>query len=203
MLRSVFCLFLFCFALTSFAEDFVPGKDYIILNGSLKNRPVKQEVTEFFSYGCPWCFKLEDGLTKWISKHQSTITFKRVPVAFNKDWETYAKAFYTAQALSLETKLTPELFNAILVEKHSLSTNKSMIEFFTSKGVDPQIAQSAFTNSPTIELNLQNSKKEMAEFQVSAVPAFVINNQYKTDLQMAKTEERLFAILNFLVANSK
>ena len=43
----------------------------------------------------------------------------------------------------------------------------------------------------------------MATYQVRAVPAFVINNQYKTDLQMAKTEERLFAILDFLLGKAR
>ena len=43
----------------------------------------------------------------------------------------------------------------------------------------------------------------MTSNHINAVPAFVVNNQFKTDLQMAKTEKRLFEILDFLVAEAK
>nr|WP_277619290.1 hypothetical protein [Legionella norrlandica] len=42
----------------------------------------------------------------------------------------------------------------------------------------------------------------MAHYQINAVPAFVVNNKYKTDLQMAGSEERLFEILDYLIRKS-
>lgn len=43
----------------------------------------------------------------------------------------------------------------------------------------------------------------MAKYRVNAVPALIVNGKYKIDLQMAKTEDRLFKILDYLVAQSK
>lgn len=42
----------------------------------------------------------------------------------------------------------------------------------------------------------------MARYQINAIPAMVVNNQFKTDLQMAQTEERLFAIMDYLVTKA-
>lgn len=203
MFKYVFSIVCLLVSFTSFAEEFVAGKDYVILKSSEKGATNKASVIEFFSYGCPWCYKLEPSLNKWVESQGSKIDYKRVPVTFNKDWEIYAKAYYTAQALTLNSQLTPALFKAILKDRKSLNTAQAMIDFFVSHGVDTATAQSAFTHSPSIEIEMENGKRQMAEYQVSAVPALVINNQYKTDLQMAKSEERLFKIAEYLVNKSK
>jgi thiol:disulfide interchange protein DsbA len=42
----------------------------------------------------------------------------------------------------------------------------------------------------------------VAQYHINAVPAFVVQHSFKTDLQMAKTEDRLFAILDYLSKKS-
>jgi thiol:disulfide interchange protein DsbA len=74
-----------------------------------------------------------------------------------------------------------------------------MTDFFVAHGVDREIAKSAFGNSPSIDAQVSNGMALMAQYQISAVPAFVVNHHYKTDLQMAESPERLFEILNFLL----
>ena len=153
--------------------------------------------------GCPWCYRVDPGVSRWVSKQGDKIEFKKVPVVFHKDWVYYAKAYYAVQALSLSPSLEPALFKAIIEDKRPLNSDNAMIEFFIQQGVHPDIAKSAFGYSPSIDLSLKEGESLMATYQVRAVPAFVINNQYKTDLQMAKTEERLFAILDFLLGKAR
>lgn len=187
----------------AFADEFVAGKDYELVNGSSATQNKnKVAVTEFFSYGCPWCYRIEPSLAGWVKKQGSKIKFSRVPVVFNKDWTYYAKAYYTAHLLGLESKLNPALFKAIQDNKQSLNTNQAMIDFFTAQGVANATAKSAFENSTTIDMQVTAGTASMARFHVNGVPAVVVNNQYKTDLQMAQNEERLFKILDFLLAKS-
>ncbi|WP_019215548.1 thioredoxin domain-containing protein [Legionella tunisiensis] len=75
-------------------------------------------------------------------------------------------------------------------------------DFFTAQGVENATAKSAFENSTTIDMQVTAGTAAMARFRINGVPAVVINNQYKTDLQMAKSEERLFKILDFLLAKA-
>ncbi|AHE65744.1 thiol:disulfide interchange protein DsbA/DsbL [Legionella oakridgensis] len=205
MLKQIFSMiFLFIISTMTFAEEFIAGKDYVVIKDP---EPVSSSantvvVTEYFSYGCPWCYRLEPELNRWVNAQGKAISYDKIPVIFNKDWEYYAKAYYTAKALDLGMQLSPVLFNAILKEKQSLNSDQAMIDFFASHGVDAKIASSAFMHSPSIDLEINDSKRQMARYQIAAVPALIVNNQYKTDLQMAKSEERLFAILDFLVNKS-
>ncbi|GGI87528.1 thiol:disulfide interchange protein DsbA/DsbL [Legionella impletisoli] len=189
----------------SFAEEFVAGKDYVVIKvpGNNSSQDERVIITEFFSYGCPWCYRLEPKLDSWVSAKGKQVFYEKVPVIFNKDWEYYAKAFYTAQALSLQDTIAPALFKAILTDKKQLNSNEAMIQFLQSQGLDSDVVSSAFHNSPSIDIELTNSKRMMASYQIAAVPAVLVQNKYKTDLQMAKSEERLLAILDYLVKKSK
>ena len=204
MLKYILSMLICLVPVMGFAEDFEAGKDYIILKNYPKNEPAHHavSVTEFFSYGCPWCYRLEPVLNQWVAQQGAAISYNKVPVIFNKDWEYYAKAYYTAVALGMEPQLTPVLFKAILKDKQSLNSNKAMIDFFIQHGVDTATATSAFNHSASIDIALNEGNRKMAQYQISAVPALVVNNQYKTDLQMAKSQDRLLEILNFLVSQA-
>lgn len=200
MLKKLCCILLLLPTLV-FAADFIEGKDYQILTNTqpIANKNKASVVTEFFSYGCPWCFKMEAPLNQWLATMGKNIQLDRVPVVFKPEWNTYAKAYYTAKMLAMSDKMNPLLFKAIQEEKKSLNSNQSMVDFFVMQGVDKEIARSAFENSPSIDMRVNNGTALMANYQINAVPAFVVNNKYKTDLQMAGTPERLFQILDYLV----
>lgn len=189
-----------------FAQEFQAGKDYVVLKNRTKatledNKPVS--VKEFFSYGCPWCYKLEPKLDNWITENNNAVSFEKVPVVFNKNWEFYAKAYYTAKALDNEKTLTPDLFKTILNDKQPLNNANAMVDFFVRHGVEPETAKSAFNYSPSIDFAVKESKQQMIFYQINAVPAVVVNEQYKTDMSMAKSEARMIEILNFLIAKSQ
>lgn len=187
-----------------FATSFVEGKDYQIVSNPQITHDYHQPpvIQEFFSYGCPWCYKLETPLGEWIGKMGNKVQFERVPVVFKPTWELYAKAYYTAKTLALADKMSPVLFKTIQTDKNPLDSKQAMIQFFVAQGVDKEIAKSAFENSSTIDMRVQNGMTLMMSYQINAVPAFVINNKYKTDLQMAGNSERLMELLDYLTRKS-
>ena len=200
MLKKFIYILFFLPALV-FAAEFIEGKDYQVVSSpqAAENRSKMPVVTEFFSYGCPWCYKIDAPLNEWAGKIGKGMQLEKVPVVFKPEWDLYAKAYYTAKTLALTDKLSPKLFKAIQEDKKPLSSKQSMIDFFVMNGVDKEIAKSAFENSPSIEVRVQNGMSLMVNYQINAVPAFVINNKYKTDLQMAGSEKRLFEILDYLL----
>ncbi len=202
MFRKLLCI-LFFLPTMALAAQFVEGKDYQVISTPMASSNKKvPTVTEFFSYGCPWCYKMEEPVSEWKSKVGKNVEFQKVPVVFKPNWDLYAKAYYTAKTLALADKFNPLLFKAIQDEKQPLETKQAMINFFVAQGVDREIAKSAFENSPSIDLRVNEGMALMAQYQINAVPAFVINNKYKTDLQMAGSPERLFEIMNYLITKS-
>lgn len=203
MLRPLLFILLLLPSMT-FAETFVAGKDYEVITGvndAVTNNKI--DVTEFFSYGCPWCFRIEPSLTQWVKQHDTAIEFKRIPVVFNKEWIYYAKAYYAANLLGVGDKFNSLLFKAIQTDKLQLTNNQAMIDFFIAQGIPKETAESAFTNSTTVDMNVNEGNVIMGQLHINAVPAIVINNHYKTDLQMAQGEERLFKIIDYLLAKSE
>jgi thiol:disulfide interchange protein DsbA len=205
MFKYVFMLVLSVVPLISMGAEFVEGKDYQRVSDIsptlYKGGPI--EVTEFFSYGCPWCYRLEGGVDAWVNNQGKEITFSKVPVVFNKNWVDYARAYYLIDGLSLGKSIHHALFKLIIVDKKPLSQHAEMVSFFTNNGVNASLVESAFSHSPSIELQLKSDEALMAQYQINAVPTLVINHQYKTNLQMAKSEERLFEIMDYLVKQVK
>lgn len=176
---------------------FEAGKDFQELQAP--SDAAKNQVTEFFSYGCHYCFQLEPYVEKWVKSKGDSIQFKRIPVVFRPSWKTYAKAYYVASALDVESKITPELFNAIQKKRQDLNSSGEMVDFFVSQGVDKAQVTAAFAPSPTMESLLKNGVEKMQAYRINGVPAFIVGGKYKTDLQMAKTPDRLIQILDYLL----
>ncbi|MFT4058485.1 MAG: thiol:disulfide interchange protein DsbA/DsbL [Legionella sp.] len=203
MLKKLICFFLLLPTM-ALAATFVEGKDYQIVSNpqSVDIKGKAPLIQEFFSYGCPWCYKIEASLTQWVDKMGKSVQFERIPVVFKPSWELYAKAYYTGKTLAMNEKLTPLLFKTIQVDRNLLESKQSMINFFVTQGVDREVAKSAFENSPSIDMKVQTGMALMSTYQINAVPAFVVNNKYKTDLQLAGNPERLLQILDYLVRKS-
>jgi thiol:disulfide interchange protein DsbA len=203
MLRKLIAL-LFLLPTLALATSFVEGKDYKLVANpqSTTSKNTLPVVQEYFSFGCPWCYKIEVPLNAWVGKMGKGIQFERVPVVFKPSWELYAKAYYTAKTLALSDKMDPLLFKTIQDEKTALDTKQAMITFFVAQGIDKEIAKSAFENSPTIDMRVQSGMSLMSSYQINAVPAFIVNHIYKTDLQMAGNPTRLLEILDYLAHKS-
>lgn len=186
-----------------FAEDFKQGTDYQRIQSTATTSPNnsgKVVVNEFFSYGCPWCYKLEPLVVKWSTHLSDNVAFSKVPVVFEKGWDYYAKAYYLAQSLDMVRKVSPILFDAIQNKKEKLKNNQAMIDFFVAQGVSKAMAESAFESSPTIDSMVRQGTQLMQNYRIYGVPAMVIGGQYKTDLRMAKSNERLLKITDYLIA---
>lgn len=199
-MKRIIALFLLLSTTTLIhAEEFKEGKDYVVLSGEHDVIKDKKTIKEFFSYGCPWCYKIDPVISKWADDKKASVELTKVPVVFNKDWAYYAKAYYTAKALGLSDDIDTKLFTAILKDKKKLNSNSAMVDYFVQEGVSEDIAKSAFENAPSIDMELEKSKREMSKYRVNVVPTLVINGKYKTDLQMAENEQRLIEIINYLL----
>ncbi len=157
-------------------------------------------VVEFFSYGCPWCFKLEPSLEAWLKTKPKNVVFERIPVMFEQGWDVYAKAYYTAEALGVLNKITPDLFNAIHVKNKDLTSESAMQAFFASEGVSKKEFESAFDFSPGIGMELQRSNSLMMGYKVFVVPTVIVNGKYYTNPALVNGDDQLMMqVIQYLV----
>lgn len=179
------------------SETFVAGKDYIELPATaVLSHQGDPTVTEFFSFGCPACYHLEKPLMDWVKSHQNSLHFTQIPVIFHAEWVTYAKAYYTAESLGILPTAAPKLFKAIHEDKNPLTEPSQMAAFFAQDlGVDPNVADTAFLHLTKVDMQVNDGMALAVKCGVTAIPAFVVNGRYKTDLSMAQSPQRLLMIL--------
>lgn len=182
------------------------GKDYELVPGSetaANTNPSsdnKIQVVEFFSYGCPWCFRLEPALEKWLANKPSNVNFERIPVVFNSGWPLLAKAYYTAVALNKEPQLTMLIFKALHEQNITLDNEQKISDFFVQHGINKGDFDSAFNFSPGIDAKMLQGQELMKQYSVVSVPTMVIAGKYKTNTALANGDmNRMMEIVNYLI----
>lgn len=199
----LFIVFLTSFSSAVLASDkplFIQDRDYKLLANT--STIEQNSVKEFFSYGCPACYRVEPALEQWLTHKPKSITFSRIPVVFHQGWEAYAKAYYIAEAFEIEPKITPKLFAAVQQQGLNLTTGQALADFFTQEGLNPQDFKSAYANSTAIAIKLKQGDEAMKEYGIFEVPTFIVNGRYYTNAAMAKDPKRLIQIIDFLVTKT-
>lgn len=184
--------------------DFQVGKDYQVISTSQiipKSGPKEVvEVKEFFSYACPACYHFEPTLEKWLAKKPAYVKFERIPIIFQPSWKSLARAYYIAQMLGVERKLTPAIFKAIHIEGQDLSNPKLQEAFFIKQGVKQQEFESMASFSPGIDAQLLRSNSLMQENKILVAPTLVIDNRYRVDPSLVGGDPvRFLQVTDYLI----
>lgn len=184
-------------------EMFKEGKHYTEISVV---QPVetgdKIEVRELFWYGCPHCFKLEDGLDTWASTMPDDAQFVRMPAIFSSVWEQHAKLYYTLEAMGELDTMHNKVFDAIHVHEQQIIEDDEMIEFAQAEGLDKAEFEDTLS-SFTVTSKVSAAKANIGKYEVTGVPAVVVAGKYLTDVSSAGSEQALFQVLDFLINKSK
>lgn len=184
---------------TTMAADFVAGKDYtVIANPGKVAVPGKIEVREFFWYGCPHCYKLEPYMQTWLKQLPKDVNFLRTPAAMNKVWEQGARAYYVSEALGVRQKTHLPLFHAIHAQNQQIFDQASLAKFYVNYGVPEQKFNSMFNSFP-ITAKIAESNKLAQQYQLTGVPAVVVNGKYVVQGEDGKVVQ----VVNYLVQKER
>ena len=163
------------------------------------NDPDKIEVIEMFSYLCIHCFNFDAAVSEWASRQDEGVVFSRIPAIFNKTWQLFAQAFYTAEVLGVGDKTHDALFEAVHTHKQDLRTPEALGALFQRvAGVDQAAFMKAF-NSFSVRSKVQQADSRARQARLSSVPTLVVNGKYKTNSSRAGTNVGMLQVVDFLV----
>ncbi len=176
------------------------GKDYIELD---KRAPVEApagrvEVIEFFWYNCPHCYAFEPLLEPWAKKLPPYVTFRRVPVVFQKSFEPQQRLYYTLEAMGKVDEYQPRVFDAIHKGRQNLGTDEAILAWAEKNGLDKAKFTELF-KSFSVATKLQRAKQLQEAYQVAGVPALGIAGRYYVDGDTAGSMERALQVTDYLV----
>ncbi|MDH5231889.1 MAG: thiol:disulfide interchange protein DsbA/DsbL [Gammaproteobacteria bacterium] len=184
---------------TAIAEEYMEGVQYKLLSSPQPTETgEKVEVREIFWYGCPHCFRFEDYVERWLRRKPANAEFVRMPGILRPSWENHARAYYVAELLNVFDKVHRPLFNALHLEKRQINSEDALAEFFAKHGVDEDKFKKTF-RSFAVETRIRRSKDLGARFQISGVPAVIVNGKYFVSNQTTGSSAETLKVINYLV----
>ncbi len=215
---AVLCLGL---TLTQTSNAFVPGVDYQILDltpiptAMLANVKGHIKVVEFFSYGCPWCYKLDPALMQWQQTKPANVEFERVPVNFQPAWEMFSKVFYVAVDLNVENRLHQNLFTTVqssypedpaapkvfsLIAPADFSTDQGIRAYFITQGVKAADIDALLANPARLKQQMAAGLALSRAVKIAEIPSVIINGKYLVSNRYTGGDSKKFiATLNYLL----
>lgn len=173
------------------------------------NVPAGQvEVLEFFWYACPHCYALEPTVAAWLKAKPSYITFTRVPVLWNEGHRSLARLFYTLDSMGKLNDLHSEIFKEIQVNgdpligpdpNNAAAAERVQLSFIKRMGLSDADFEKEY-HGFNVETAMQRADQLVLRYRITAVPTFVVNGKYITDVNMAGSPERLMSLLSDLAA---
>jgi thiol:disulfide interchange protein DsbA len=191
---------------TASAAAFTPqqGVNYKLLTPAQPTSvaPGKVEVVEVFWYACGHCYLLEPKLEAWNRNGKpANAELVRLPATWNNILKTHARVFYTMELLGKQN-LNAEIWREINLKGNRLDTPAAIETFFTSRGVSKADFQKAFA-SFAVDSKIMKAEDLNRRYKITGTPTVIVNGKYVTDIGMAGSEDRLFEVINALVAKEK
>lgn len=154
------------------------GLHYQLIDGApaVSSGPI--EVLEAFSYLCSHCGTFDPYVEAWAKRLPENVIFRRLPVVFGREsWEIYARAYLTAEALSVAEAGHGPLMDRLWKEKKVLRSMEELAEFYAQFGVDPQKFL-ATARSFAVESRLKRDQMRVQSFGIRGTPSLVVNGKF-------------------------
>ncbi|HNP25826.1 MAG TPA: thiol:disulfide interchange protein DsbA/DsbL [Nitrosomonas sp.] len=187
------------FGMTSIHAEIVEGRDYKVLeNPQPTQHNDRIEVIEFFWYGCPHCNSLHPHIKEWLKNKPSDIDFRYVPAIFRDNWIPGAKAFYTIETLDIMETVHDKIYDAIHRDKINLTDESVLFGWVEKQGVDKEEFVKIY-NSFTTQNQVARSNQMMRQYQLTGVPALVIEGKYITSGRQGGAPQNTIHILDEII----
>lgn len=185
-------------------NSFLPkeGKEYVLVQPQQPSSvPNKQEVIEFFWFGCPHCFMLEPSLAKWKESLPATVSFRKVHVPFGN--RHHHKLAVTLAVMGKDTpEIHKKIFEAIHVKNLPVTTSEEMLKILTPAGIDSKKFLEAY-NSFSVEAKINQEVNLAKSYSIDSVPVFSVCGAYLTAPHTAGGVDKAFLTIDFLLSQGK
>lgn len=188
------------FAATSVSAQsrFVEGTHYERIEGPAAAADDVIEVVEVFSYMCPHCRNFQPYVGPWEAELPEGVTFRRVPVSFNRSWEPFARAYVTADVLGILDQSHEALFAALHDQRQAMRSMADLAEFHSQFGVDAEQFETTSSSFP-VEAALRKGGSELGKWGIRSTPTLVIDGKWRVSPRRGGTFEEMLEVADYLI----
>jgi thiol:disulfide interchange protein DsbA len=197
------CLLLCPISSMAEPENYVAGKDYILLDTPVRTRDSsKVEVVEVFWYGCSHCYNFEPLIKQWKKKQPADVDFWQSPAMWSAPMKLHAKMFFTAKALGVLDTLHELFFTSLVVERKRLDNAKSIEELFTDYGVNADEFKKTF-NSFSMNSQVKQADARARSYSITGTPEVIVNGKYRVTARTAGSQVKMLNVIDFLISQER
>ncbi len=180
--------------------DFQPGIHYRVINPAYNTNAENEVIVyEFFGYTCPHCATFEPYMKKLEAELPENSKIVRVPVVFGRQWEPFAKAYYTFEAMGIIDKAHEPMFEAIHQHRKQFRTVDEIAVWAASSfGVDKDKFLST-AKSFMIDGQVRKGMQMVQAMGVQSTPTLVTNGKYVPNNKALKTRNDVIDITKHLI----
>lgn len=162
----------------------------------------KIEVLEFFSYACPHCSAFEPTLDAWAKKLPADVVFRRVPVPFLMNAETFQRTYFALESLGLVDTMQRKIFAAIHIDRVRLDSANDVAALVAKNGGDSAKFLDAM-KSFGVANGVTRAKKMTADYKIDSVPAIAVQGRFITSPSQAGSAEKALQVADFLIQRAR
>jgi thiol:disulfide interchange protein DsbA len=189
------------------AADFIKGTHYNELSIPIhSNLNSVKDVSEFFSFYCPGCYRLEPviGALKVQLPDNVALTKNHIEGMPGRDVtieKSLSKAILAAKFLNIEEEITAAIFKYIHVSRANFSTKQDIKNIFLLQGIDGQRFDEVFDSfSVQTGVSKMNKETEILRKQgITSVPTVIVNGKYKVETSAIESKEQYIALVLYLL----
>lgn len=196
-------LILLCLPLAAFAADFKAGEHYQVLETQASS---SDKVTEFFSFYCPHCYKLEpvvgalkSSLPDGVPLEKSHVNFLRIDKAAQNRLTT---AYLVAEQEGKGEQVAAAIFDSIHRLREPLQTQEAVEKLLTSQGISAERFAMLASSMPVLTGEKDAVESQDAFTKIGAltgVPTIIVNDKYKVLVHTMKSQQELNELVNHLL----
>ena len=127
------------------------------------------------------------------------MVFEQVPSSLNPQWTEHARAYYSFKMMGALDKVHREFFDAIHLKRQRLNSLDTIADFVADQGLDEKTFREHYFSFP-VETQIRKNINKEKRYGHRGVPAVIVNGKYLVSASLAGSNERMIAIMNFLVS---
>ena len=187
----------------SLAAEPQVGRELKAISPPLASPKDKIEVIEFFSYGCNHCNDFHPLISQWAAKLPKDVSFRRVPVSFNRpEWARLSRIYYALEATGDLAKLDTAVFIAIHEQRVAFKTDEAVVAWAAGKGADRKKFGDAMA-SFSMQSKVQRGDQDATAARIGGVPALAVDGKFLINNEAASSYEDLLRITDTVIAKAR
>ncbi len=197
-------LLILCLPFAALAANFEAGNQYEVLKVEKSKTP---QVTEFFSFYCPHCFKFEPVAKALAAKLPDNTEFVKSHVNFlgglpKQTQSNLSYAYLIAKQQGKGEQVAEQIFHSIHIQRAPLQDIKDVKALLATNGISNDVFDAEIASMPVISAEKAMQEKQQKYSDIGAltgVPTFIVNDKYKININTIKSQEMLDELVAFLL----